>query len=37
MQKGYVLEPSQVVYYETDRMCIIMAQFEYFWFKYVDW
>ena len=30
-----VLEPSQVVYCETDRMCIIMAQFEYFWFKYV--
>ena len=30
-----VLEPSQVVYCETDRMCIIMAPFEYFWFKYV--
>ena len=30
-----VLEPSQVVYCETDRMCIIMVQFEYFWFKYV--
>ena len=30
-----VLEPSQVVYCETDRMCIIMAPFEYFWFKYM--